>query len=158
MFASICPGFSRMWNEKAFWDWFFPPSKELCYLIVVSVRSEACKGKYELCTHGVATSAGQNPEICLGNSVILSIMKNNQSWNMTQRGFTSEIIDWGWCWLWFCLNYSFEVYVFSLPFSFKTKQNIVLTLTPEQIPGSSTNPFVFRKLQKSCSFFCLQWV
>lgn len=68
----------RGWEmKKQFEIVFFPPARQV--LVVGSVRSEACKGKDELSTHGVATSAGQNPEICLGNSVTLSIIKNDQS-------------------------------------------------------------------------------
>lgn len=46
------PGRCEM--EKEFF-FFFPPSKELCYLIVLAVKSEACKGKEELSTHGAST-------------------------------------------------------------------------------------------------------
>lgn len=65
--------------KKKFEIVFFPPRKELYYLTVLSVRSEACKGRDELSTQGVATSADQNPEICPGNSVTLSIIEKNQS-------------------------------------------------------------------------------
>lgn len=68
------------------------------------------KVKLQLSTH-----AGQNPEIPFGNLVTLSTIKCNWSWNMTQKGSTSEIIGRGWCRLWFCLNCSFEVYFFPSP-------------------------------------------
>lgn len=73
------------------------------------------KVKLQLSTHGLSMHVGQNPEIPLGNLVTLSTIKCNQSWSMTQRGSTSEIIGRGWCRLWFCLNYSFEVYFFPSP-------------------------------------------
>lgn len=152
----VCSGSLNMWrkNQKGSLRFFFLPNSwitQLHYQLEMRL--------VRLSAFGWSTTAGQNPEIPLGNVVTLGTVRCNESRVMAQGGCSNAIVIRGWCGLGFCRGCSFQVFFFFFSHCFETKQNTAPTLTLTRFQAPLPSPFVFRKLRMSSSiFFCLKWL
>lgn len=126
-------------NKKAVWDFFFLPNSW-----VTQLHYQLEMRLVRLSAFGWSTTAGQNPEIPLGNVVTLGTVRCNESRVMAQGGCSNAIVIRGWCGLGFCRGCSFQVFFFFFPL-FRDQAKYGPNLDADQIPGSSPQPFCFQK-------------
>lgn len=108
----VCSGSLNMWrkNQKGSLRFFFLPNSwitQLHYQLEMRL--------VRLSAFGWSTTAGQNPEIPLGNVVTLGTVRCNESRVMAQGGCSNAIVIRGWCGLEFCRGCSFQVFFFFFP-------------------------------------------
>lgn len=137
----VCSGSLNMWrkNQKVSLRFFFLPNSW-----VTQLHYQLEMRLVRLSAFGWSTTAGQNPEIPLGNVVTLGTVRCNESRVMAQGGCSNAIVIRGWCGLEFCRGCSFQVFFFFFPL-FRDQAKYGPNLDTDQIPGSSPQPFCFQK-------------
>lgn len=152
----VCSGSLNMWRkkQKGSLRFFFLPNSwitQLHYQLEMRL--------VRLSAFGWSTTAGQNPEIPLGNVVTLGTVRCNESRVMAQGGCSNAIVIRGWCGLGFCRGCSFQVFFFFFPIVSRPSK---IRPQPWRWPDSRllSPALLFSESSEwvLAFFFCLKWL